>query len=1166
MEARQTSAGSVEPSRSLLRSVVRATLWTLLGSTILTASLIVYILSHPDRIKTAVEHLLTTLTDRPFSIQGDFDISLGEEIFIRATQLTWANPDWSSSANMMEIGHFECTINLASLLDGPVLISDAKAENALLEFEWNEDDVLNWDFFADEPDDGDDAPVEAIPILLDKAQLTNVQLVFKDSVFTEPLTWKIQHAAQKQDEQNRLVISGKTLMDGLPLALQGRIGPFPELIVGGDVNAAARIKGPNQSLEFTAETSQLQELEDLNFDLQWLAPDVTIVLDMLNLPTEATDGQMSLHARLHTENGLLSGNIDGDIGEFKIDGFLKAPENHLLTDFHAELTSTGPSARGIGRLFEVSGLPAKPYELRFKADTIDKGIKLSELYFSSAGAELSAEGTLPRAPTLVDADLKLKIKGQNLAEYQGLTKEVTFFAAPFSANFNLKGNGKGVRDSLSGELSLGKMTGSLTASLAERPDYLGSEFDYALVFPNAQKILGMFDLQVTTNEPLKASGKAAVEANGLSIAGLDIQIENHHLILDGLIANETSGLPTSFKTKANGPSFNQVMLYFLPFELGPSLPYSLTGSIEIKDGISRGNGTGKVGTTTLKQETYVDIRDSADLDMRMQLEASGPNFDEWLQDLIREERINDKFKVAANLRLNEEQLVIDKIDLNIRNARLRGSVVEILNDGTDSFKFDLQANGQNLADELPKISIYEPAAVAFELRAKGELEPNNVIIDYLKGTIGSAELDISGGMGLQPEMEAESLKIYIKGNNIAELGRFEGWEVRDAPFSVQAEIDSEGDRIETQNMLVVVGDSDLRGDFRADFSAKPYVDMRFTSRNITAGSVLNREQVELLDALISSDDDSAPSEMVIPYTVIPVELLNDFNGQLKLSVDTMRRKEEKLSNFLLDVSLDNGLLDVSKLTADTTFGNITSNLRYTPSANNYDLEFSVTARNVRLPGTKEQEADPDQFVGYNIDSYLTGSGKNSTDITATLDGFAWLRGGKRKIQNMKYSSLFGDAFTEIGIMINPFYKKDPYTNIECEAFLFEIEDGIMETSPVAFIKTDKLNVASIGTIDLNTEQLKLGIETDPRKGIGLSASDLFTPFVRIGGTMAEPKPEVDPKGSLIQGSAAVYTAGLSIVAKSLYQRWIKADKSCADYVALARSARLARDPAHVPAD
>jgi len=65
------------------------------------------------------------------------------------------------------------------------------------------------------------------------------------------------------------------------------------------------------------------------------------------------------------------------------------------------------------------------------------------------------------------------------------------------------------------------------------------------------------------------------------------------------------------------------------------------------------------------------------------------------------------------------------------------------------------------------------------------------------------------------------------------------------------------------------------------------------------------------------------------------------------------------------------------------------------------------------------------------------------------------------------------------------------------------------------------------------------------KGLGLSFSDLVNPFIKLGGTLARPTLALDPEGALLEGGAAVATAGISFLAKRFNERFLKAKDQCA---------------------
>ena len=88
------------------------------------------------------------------------------------------------------------------------------------------------------------------------------------------------------------------------------------------------------------------------------------------------------------------------------------------------------------------------------------------------------------------------------------------------------------------------------------------------------------------------------------------------------------------------------------------------------------------------------------------------------------------------------------------------------------------------------------------------------------------------------------------------------------------------------------------------------------------------------------------------------------------------------------------------------------------------------------------------------------------------------------------------------------------------------------------MRTDKTDVLSAGTIDLGNETLNMAFSTRSRKGVGISAGKAVTPYVKLGGTLANPHLTLDPAGVALSGGAAFTTAGLSILAQGLWDRWV----------------------------
>ena len=98
--------------------------------------------------------------------------------------------------------------------------------------------------------------------------------------------------------------------------------------------------------------------------------------------------------------------------------------------------------------------------------------------------------------------------------------------------------------------------------------------------------------------------------------------------------------------------------------------------------------------------------------------------------------------------------------------------------------------------------------------------------------------------------------------------------------------------------------------------------------------------------------------------------------------------------------------------------------------------------------------------------------------------------------------------------------------------------------PAIVAQSDKIQVFVNLDVDLKSEHINADIKTVPQKGLGVSVSDLVNPYIKVDGTLAHPTLVLDPKGVLIEGGAAVATAGLSILAMSIKDRFLSPKDQC----------------------
>ena len=112
---------------------------------------------------------------------------------------------------------------------------------------------------------------------------------------------------------------------------------------------------------------------------------------------------------------------------------------------------------------------------------------------------------------------------------------------------------------------------------------------------------------------------------------------------------------------------------------------------------------------------------------------------------------------------------------------------------------------------------------------------------------------------------------------------------------------------------------------------------------------------------------------------------------------------------------------------------------------------------------------------------------------------------------------------------------------------------MLRLDPGIALQSDKLNIFARGSVDLGSEKLDVNLRTQTRKAVDISISEVFSPYVKLSGTLAKPSVTIDPKGTLLSGGAAYLSGGLSILAKKALDQLGGTKDPCADFLSQAEA-------------
>ncbi len=910
------------------------------------------------------------------------------------------------------------------------------------------------------------------------------------------------------------------------------------------------------------DVEQLKTLRTPNLDFQFSAAEVAAVLNTLNLP-EITQGKADLTARIRSENGGIDGQIKGSVGEFEVDGTTRIAKLSPLRGLLANIKSSGPSALAAGNIVGIPNLPAEAYTLDIELAEHTDGLAIDSFRFSTAGATLDAKGLVRDFPTLNDIDLDVSIEMPSTESFQALLPGTQIPGVGISVQAELRSDAEDTSDALKAQIRLGTMSGSLTGRLTETPNFVGSTFNYSANFPDTRRLTEFFSLDLRRKDPLEVAGDIVIADGDTIRANARGRLGNHRYAFKGDIPLTQNTPELAADVEISGSDAANLVSLFVQADAIPALPYQLDGKIRL---------AGRSLVLTPMKLTIGQSRINASGDIvfskgvpraRLSLDASGRQAGELLANLGYTNLPADDYRAAVRLSSSAKGVELTGIDLAIAGNQLKGTVSSGWPDQPQRLDFDIVAKGSSLRSVVPVMESYEPAAVPFDINTRGRINGQSLNLEKLVGNAGSTAIEMSGELAFGPELSARDLRLELEGKQISDLGSLNGMQPADLPFSLQATVSGNKDTFDTGELKLQFGKSDLSGSINLQWADKPRVQIKLQSELMD----LRQDDGDYARSLTPAQPTEKPADgRLIPDVDLPWQRLNELNGSFTLDVGHVITNNIDLYDISLSATLQDGRLDAERINAVSNRGDVKGRLTVQPSGSRYETEAWFDATNMIIAWGQMDEEFSGDFKGQRINAHFKTTGSNLRAMAAGLDGYVWLRGGERRIATSKLGFLFGDFLTEVFSAVNPFAKSEPYQIMDCDRVFMEAEDGLLSTSPAILVRLEKLNIAAAGTIDLNNEEIDFSVQTTPRKGIGLSTGDIINAFSKIGGTLASPTLTLDPTGALVQGSAAVATMGLSIVAQSLYRRFMGPRDPCEALTKEARKIRAQRDPEDVPAD
>ena len=128
-----------------MRTIVRITLWIVAIAFVLAAGAYAYLRNADLSIyEDQIEGFLSEAIGHKIDFDGLFELHFGSLTELTAEQVRLSNLEWEPNPEIASVGYFSVTVDLWSLISGPIIVEDLEVREVRIRLEKNEDAQANW--------------------------------------------------------------------------------------------------------------------------------------------------------------------------------------------------------------------------------------------------------------------------------------------------------------------------------------------------------------------------------------------------------------------------------------------------------------------------------------------------------------------------------------------------------------------------------------------------------------------------------------------------------------------------------------------------------------------------------------------------------------------------------------------------------------------------------------------------------------------------------------------------------------------------------------------------------------------------------------------------------------------------------------------------------------
>ena len=435
-------------------------------------------------------------------------------------------------------------------------------------------------------------------------------------------------------------------------------------------------------------------------------------------------------------------------------------------------------------------------------------------------------------------------------------------------------------------------------------------------------------------------------------------------------------------------------------------------------------------------------------------------------------------------------------------------------------------------------------ALPYYFKGGFKIEGDTIQLRQVDVRIAKTSATFDGTLPTSAGAGDAEFRLTAAGPSLATLGSVLGAPgLPDDPYTVEGSLARAGQSYSVADLVAVVGENDISGDFVVELGEKLRLSGELTSENLDLTPWLGPEDDSVGDDGDDKEEDG--EERLISDAPLPLGMLDLADLDIMLRLHHFRTRTFDVGDVEFKVVMANDELHVE--TGQVSLkngGDASATLDLARTGEGIaDVSLEVAGNQFRMRPGVDSEGNPIDRPPEDLRMSMAATGGSLRELAASSNGNFSLRQGEGDFDNDLSGFLMRDFLSQIFGAINPFSKEEKYTHLECGFVEIDVVDGVARSRGVGF-QTDKVSIASIGSVDLSTEEIDMSFRVKQREGLGISVAGIVNPYVKVGGTLADPSFDFDARRGLFSGALAVVTGGLSILGKGVWDRHLAKDDYC----------------------